>query len=240
MTTARDLINLSLKTAGVIGVGQTALAEDINDAFTQLNWMMGQWRRKRWLVYHLVDVTKVSTGATSYTIGPSGDFNVTARPDRIEAAFFRQLIQSQPNRVDYPLKILQSREDYNRIALKQLGSFPQTIWYDSAFPLGVLYPWPVPAATIYEFHLSLKEILPQFATLSTTITLPEEYYAALHLNLVPRIWTMYGREADPVVIALAKDALNVIRGANTQIATLSMPDDVVRTGKYNIYSDTNY
>ena len=39
-TTPSDLITLALKTANVLGVGQTASAEDMNDAFNLLNMMM--------------------------------------------------------------------------------------------------------------------------------------------------------------------------------------------------------
>lgn len=237
MTTPLDIIKLALKNAGVLGVGQTPLAEDLNDAFKLLNWMLGQWQRKRWLIYHLVDLAKTSTGAQSYTVGPAGDFNIATRPDRLESAFFRQTVQSQPNQIDYPLEILQSREDYNNIALKQLTSFPSYIFYDSAFPLGSVYPWPVPQATIYAVHITVKAVLAQFTSVEQTIVLPDEYMAAIHYNLTARLYGAYTRPPDPVIIGLAKDALNVIRGANVQIARLTMPADLTRPGVYNPYSD---
>ena len=40
---ASSIINLSLKIAGILGVGQTAQAEDSNDALTMLNAMLAQW-----------------------------------------------------------------------------------------------------------------------------------------------------------------------------------------------------
>ncbi|CAB4142332.1 hypothetical protein UFOVP442_9 [uncultured Caudovirales phage] len=89
MTTPLDIIQLSLKDAGVMGLGQTPLNEDLNDAFQRLNWMVSQWARKRWLIWHLVDVAKVSTGAQSYTVGPGGDFNLANRPDKLHAAYLR-------------------------------------------------------------------------------------------------------------------------------------------------------
>ena len=38
--TARDFVTLALKEAGVLGVGQTPLPEDINDCFVLLNRML--------------------------------------------------------------------------------------------------------------------------------------------------------------------------------------------------------
>lgn len=237
MTTPRDIVDLALFDAGIAGVGQTPTADDENKAFTRLNWMLSQWQRKRWLVYHLITLNIVSTGAQSYTVGPGGNINTAVRPDRLESAFFRQTIQSAPNQIDYPLQILESREDYNKIALKQLATFPTYIFYDSAYPLGVIYPWPIPQASLYSVFITVKEVLTQFANLSSTIVLPEEYFPALQQNLSVILRAAYGLPPDPIMIGLAKTSLNTLRGANTQIGRLSMPETLTRPGVYNPYSD---
>lgn len=239
MTTARDICTQALKKCGVVGLGQTPMATDINDAFTDLQDMMAQWRRQRWLVYALIDVSKVSTGATSYTVGPGGDFN-TARPDRLEAAYFRQVVQSQPNQVDWQLAIIPSREVYSRITLKTLVTWPQYVWYDSAYPLGAVYPWPVIQSGIYELHLILKTVLQEFTNLSDVVNLPPEYNAALKWNLARRLRPSYQLPEDPELNKLADIGLNVVRGANVQISTLTMPSEVVRNGLYDLYSDQFY
>ena len=237
MTTAGDLINLSLKDAGIIGVGQTALAEDSNSALTRMNWMIDQWARKRWLVYHLIDLGITSTGATTYTIGPSGDMNMSVRPDRLEAAFMRQISVSPPNQIDYPLEILEAREDYNNIALKQLQSFPEYVFYDAAWPLGVVYPWPVLQPTIYALHVTVKDVLAEIASLSSVINLPGEYFAALNTNLAVILRDAYDLPPKPVLIERAKMALNVLRGANAQIGRLTMPPGLMKSGVYDFFSD---
>lgn len=238
MTTPAEMIALALVDAGIYGQSQTASAEDTNNAFRRLNWMISQFARKRWLVYHLIDVAFTTTGAESYTVGSGGNFN-TPRPDKIESAFARQLLPGSPNQIDYPLEILQSREDYNRIRMKTLGSWPSLVFYDSDYPLGHLYVWPVPAASQFSIHISLKQPLSQFATLTQDIDLPPEYEGALFYNLVVRLQTAFKIPLDPVAVALAKDGLNVLRGSNTQIPTLRMPGAVLGRGRaYNIYSDT--
>lgn len=237
--TPLDIVTFSLKAAGVLGVGQSALAEDFNDAFTALNGMLAIWQRKRWLIWHLTDNALVSTGAVSYTIGPGGNFNV-ARPDRLEAAFFRQFINSTPNQVDYPLEILESREDYNRIVLKTLPSLSRYVFYDSAYPLGVVYPWPVPQAGVYEIHLTLKETLNQFTSLNQQIALPPEYEEAMWTNLSIRLAPIYQFQVRPEVLALAKASLATIRGANTQVPRLTIPVYLNRPALYDANSDRFY
>jgi hypothetical protein len=261
-TTVGDICNAALRECGAIGVGQTPTGDDLSDAQARLQWMLQQWERKRWLIYHLVTFSVVSTGAQSYSVGPGGDLNTqpspfnfqfnsqfgangarSVRPARIESAFLRQLVQSQPNQIDYPLEQLQSREDYNLIALKQLQSFPGFFFYDPAWPLGSIFPWPVPQANIYAVNISILEQLPiGFATQAIPINLPYEYYAAMYLNLAIRLKSKYGMRLEPgdPLVSLAKDSLNVLRGANTAIARLQMPKDMQRPGLYNIFSDRLY
>lgn len=240
MATPLDIINTALDDAGVLGVGQTPLAEDTNKAFNKLNDMIAQWQRKRWLIPYLVDSPIISTGAQSYTVGPGGDINI-ARPDRLEdGCYLRQLINSSPNQVDNPLEIIESHETYASISLKQLTSFSNYIFYDSAYPLGRIFPYPIPQANIYEIHILTKAILGQFTSLTQTIILPPEYKPALEWNLAQRLRVAYRFPKDEELNAMARDSLNLIRGANAQIPRLRMPTALVRGLLYNIYADRNY
>lgn len=244
MPTGNDIVLSAAKKAGILGLGQTLEGGDFIDILGDLNDMIAQWRRKRWLVYHLVDVSKVSDGrTTSYTVGPSGDFNVTLRPAKIEAAFLRQIVNvGLP--IDYPLKVLWAREQYNNLALKTLVSFSKFVFYDPAYPVsavGNLFLYPVPNASIYEIHLSLPEVL-NSVTSAGNIVLPEEYFAALKYNLAKRVRQGYGKGKTPdmELNALAKDALDTIRGVNTAIPEMTMPKVLLRPSRYNVFSDQSY
>ena len=237
MTTGADIVTQSLKTAGVLGVGQAASGEDTSDALAMLNDIIGQWNRKRWLVYHLLDTAFTSTGAQSYTVGPGGNFNIP-RPDRLEGAYFRQLVSGSPNLVDYPLDLLESREDYSRIRLKTLTTWPQVAFYDAAYPTGSVYVYPEPQAGLFEIHILTKDVLGSIATLQQAVSLPPEYMAALKFNLAVRLREAYQLAPRPVLVGLAKDALNVIRNANAQVPRLRMPRGLRRMGGgFNIFSD---
>jgi hypothetical protein len=236
--TVNDLIYMALLDAGIISQSATATAFDSNNAFTRLNWLLGEWNRERFLIYHLVDLSVVSTGKQSYTIGPGGDINVSLRPDKLEKGCFqRQLVPSQPSFVDYPLELLHSREDYNRIVTKGIVAFAYNIFYDPAWPMGVLYPWPVPLANIYEIHVLVKEVLTEFETLTDTVILPREYFSALYLTLAERMRMGYDLPEKPELTRMAKQARDVVRGASAAVAQLQMPLELVRRGIYNPYSD---
>ena len=235
-TTPQQLINLALKKIGVLAAGQTPLADDITDAFAELNLMLAEWNSQRWMVYHLITQSIASTGAQSYTIGPGADINVPLRPNNIESAFFRQN-NITPLSPDYPLQIVAAREDYNRLRLKSLTAFPQYLFYDSDWPVGTLYPWPLMMGGLYTLFISYKDTLASIETTSGNISLPPQYYAAILYNLAARLRPSYQLPVDQTVAAMAAATLNVVRGQNAQIRTLRMPGTLTHGGVYNPYTD---
>lgn len=247
MATARDICDLALKQAGVVGLAQTAASEDTNNAFTILNQMLAQWRVKRWLVFRLVTASWAATGATSFTLGPSGTVTtdtsgatINVRPDRLEInPYIRQTNVAAPNQPDMPLTLLQSLEDYNRIRMKALTAFTQYIYYDPTLTNGTVYPWPIPNSGLYTIFISFKLPFAAFSSLDTTVNFPPEYEAAMLYQLALRLKTLYQIPVMPgdLLVGLAKDALNTLRGANTAIARLTMPRSLNSPGQYNIYSD---
>ena len=238
MTTVTEIVSEALSTAGIVGVGQAPLAEDSNKGLFHLNLMIDEWRTEKLYIYGESDVSFVGTGAQSYTIGTGGTVNVT-RPSRIQAAFRRQLIPSNPNLVDQPLTIINSREDYNRIALKTLSPVPTHLFYDQAYPLGVLYPWPVPSSA-YEIHMSVLRDLAPFVALTDTIVLPPPYSSGLFWNLTKRLRIAYRRPIDVMINLQAKNGRAAVMKANLSIPTLVMPRGLPGMGGgsgYNVYSD---
>jgi hypothetical protein len=224
--TAGDLIAFCLRTSGVNGIGQTPMAEDSNDGLVILQSTLAQWQRKRWMVPNLADASLISTGASSYTVGlPGGDFAIP-RPDRITSGFFRMLNMAPPY-VDVPMAIIPSREQYNSIVLKGLTTFPSGVFYDSAYPLGVLYPWPIPYAGQFEIHITVKAALPVYVGLTDPINLPPEYMYALIYTLAVEFALQYGLDPRPGHVAAMKAGQNTIRNANFQLPELPMPAGVV-------------
>mgnify|MGYP000114228989 CR=1 FL=1 len=228
------VITLALKAAGILGQGQTASAAVTTDAFDALNAMIAQWSVKRGMVYELVDATTVCTGAKSYTVGPTGAFSFSTRPNLIDSAYV-SLNYGTPSQVDLQLEIIEAREDWNRVSMKSIGVFPYVAFYDNAYPNGLLYAWPVPSA-IYQLTITAKLPLVQFASTTQDINLPPEYQEALVWNLAARIRPLYQLEPDPSVMALARASLSTIRQANAQVPLLSMPSSVKKGGRFNVYS----
>lgn len=221
--TVGDLVSFTLRAAGVNGVGQTPLADDSNTCLDLLRMLMSQWQKKRWLVWAETEVSVVSTGADYYTIGQGGDFNVL-RPDKIHAAWVRLNPQSGSNAVDIPLTIIQAKEDWGLVTIKDLQSLPSAVFLDTAWPMGRVTFWPVaPAGAGYELFLVLKGALPVYTALTDPLGVPEEYIEALLWSLCVRMQMAYGLPARQDHVGAMRQAVNVVAMANTQIATLRMP-----------------
>jgi hypothetical protein len=229
----QQLIENMVVDAGVVGIDEDIEQPILNRAFKQINWLIAQWARKRWLVYRIQDYSFISTGALAYPVGNGQIININPRPDRLEYAFIRFLNPSnnQGLPVDIPLEIIPSHEDYSRIRVKTIGTLAWQIFYDPIWPVGMLFPWPVPQPTIYEIHVGFKVVLPRFASLQQAINFPPEYEAALNWCGARRLRASYQLPPDPAVDALAREALAVIRSANTAISTLSMPRGVRTRGR---------
>lgn len=238
MTTVGQVCTNALTDSGVIGADQVPEANDVNTALRLSNGLGAQFNRKRWLIYSLTDVSFVSTGAVSYTVGPGGNFN-TPRPDRLEDGnFMRQLNTAPPNQIDYPLGLIPSHEDYNRIRMKSVGTWPSWVFYDSQFPIANVFFWPVPQASIYELHILVKNQLAQFTGLTEVLALPPEYESAFSYCLQNRLRAAYRLPVDPALVGLERNALNTLRLANVQVPKMRQPASVLGHQRmYNVFSD---
>lgn len=236
---AQQILTSALLKAGIVGIDESIEQPVLNEALNDANDMLAEWNHQRYLVYHLIDKSFVSTGAQSYTVGAGQTIDMDPRPDRLESAFLRQIIPSGGQQIDWPLSIIPAKENYNQITLKTLGTFSWAIFYDSDWPIAKIYPWPVPQASIYEIHATFKATLQRFANLQDKINLPPEYVPALKWNLAQWFRASYQMPEDPMVNKRASKSLNVIRLANVQVPVLSMPNAVLKNSgrSYNYKSD---
>jgi hypothetical protein len=225
-----DLIKLSAKQIGILGVGQALSGEDMQDCFNLLNMMLGEWSAQRLSVYHLMDLSFTADGSQSYNIGPAGKVNAATAPLRIEKAYFRL------GNVDYPLMTIHAREDYDRLVLKSMQSFPEYVFLDTGYPLATLYVWPLPTSA-YEVFLTVMAPLTQFTTVGDTINLQPHYLNALMGELSCRMAPIFGVPISADVAGLARGSKNTIKKLNAQIPVAQVDPQLVRHGRFNIYSN---
>ena len=236
-----DAIAYAQRISGVLGVGQVALAQDTADAQNALQFMLQQWRQKRWLVFRLNwDIYPLLIGKQSYTVGdgtsaPPPDWitaNGTGRPANIQSCFLRQNVGSGPNSypIDFPMRILESREHYDRISLKFLQSWPASIYYDPVIPNATLYIWPIPVQQLFSLYIAWQQAIDLVSEGSLSLDLddylPLETQEAVMYNLAARLIVNYKLPPDPGVDAMAKATLNTLRQTNFALAPMRMPQSL--------------
>lgn len=243
MATSTDIVTVALQKSGVLGDGEATEAGMLDIALKELGDMLALWNQQRWLAYHLIDFSFASDGRTTpYTVGPASNFAMTPRPSRIEAAYVVQT-PSGGLPVSTPLMVCQAYEEYALASLKTLTSFPQVVFLDTAYPVGNLYVYPWPNTSTYTLHILCRGVWPETVAAGASFAnYPNAAIAAMKSNLARRLRQAYGKglRPDTELNNIARDDLNVVKGAQVQVPELQMPSALLGRGKsYNIYGD-NY
>jgi hypothetical protein len=243
------IIGMAQRACGILGVGQTALPQDLSDAQAMLTLLMQQWRQKRWLVFRLDDQTfPTPSGKATYTVGPANPPGITPapappdvvvagnyRPASVQSIYLRQSLGSGgPNSfpVDFPMRILLSRQEFDGIRLKTLGSWPSLIFYDPTVPYGTLYIWPIPIQPLFSLHIGFQQAIDMAAEGAQSVDfdsiLPAESQRAIMWNLALELAVAYKLPPDQQLAAAARASLNTLRQVNFALQPLQMPAGVRR------------
>lgn len=212
-TTALDIITGALRLINSYAPGESLSSADSGDALAVLNDMLDTWSTEHLTVFkNDEDTVTLTPGKVTYTIGAGGDINVT-RPLRVTTVFTR-ITSSGSGGIDYPCEEA-SNDQYLSIGLKsQPGPWPKYFFYNSTYPLGVLYLWPVPTMA-GELHIWADGVFTQFANLTDVVSLPQGYVRAMKKNLALELAVEYGKEPSRLLIEQARTSKAVIKALNS-------------------------
>lgn len=213
-TTALDLIRGAVRLLGKPPEAETISAEDAESALFALNEMLDLWSLKRFMVFQIKQTLLAwPGGAVSRTIGIGGQLNVP-RPLKLEPGCFLRDSAGQ----DFPLDILADRDEYDWVWDKDLAvsQYSRHIYFEPAFPLGTLFLWPVPSASV-TIGLNSRQVLQSFEALDTPLALPPGYQACIRSNLALTLAPEFIGDASPpsAVISLARSTMSSLAAINT-------------------------
>lgn len=236
MTTARDIVNRALEHLNVLGLGQTASAEDADVGLRALAELLDQMQLDPQMVIGLQEYVYSPPGGTaSFTIGPTGQVSATTMPARLELSSFYRV-----NGVDKPVGIANSLDEYNSQPSKTSQGLPLFIAYnrnDSTLN-GTVYLSPASNGT-YELHLWARQDVVagyQSLTLSTSLTLPNGFKRTLGWILAEELLIDYTIDPSTAVMIrqMAANARRKIKQSNYVSGQLQMPVGVIPRRFYNI------
>jgi len=213
--TARDIITATLRSIRVLGVGDTLLAEDANDAFDRLNDWLDGLALERLAIYYVTRTSvPLAASTATYTIGTGGVINIV-RPTQIEAA---GLIQDPSNPVPFEQGVeIWTDQRWQQCPNKTLTStYVQAIYYDHNWVagLGTIYVWPIPTIGTTRLVLYTPVALAEFATLDTNYTFPPGYRRYIRTNFAAEIASEYGKQLSSDQVAAARHAKAQVKRAN--------------------------
>lgn len=227
MTTALDIITDALLEIGAHDLGQSVPAEDSEMALRRLNRMIQTWSLSPALYAVLPEVTITTTGAQSYTIGPTGDV-VATRPVRVD-----RVTCVDSGGIETEVSVL-NRESWDAIAIKNTTGNPVSeCWYDATATNGRL--WVFPKSTGDTLKVEGVSLITSFALVSTEVTLPVGYEQALALNLAIELAGPYRQPVTPDLRARAAGALRAVKRSNTEPLLMN----VMETGRQS-YIERGY
>lgn len=239
--TAQDLVTRAMKALQALGSDEVPTAAESNDGLTALNAMIDSWSNENLMLYQIQEQSfTLSVGVSQYTIGSGGTINVT-RPLVITQAYVQDTSTNK-----YLMKIVE-RPEWNELTTsgsQETSQIPEILFYDPAFPLGIINIFPVPLLS-YSVYFDSRLQLSQLATLTTALSLPVGYERALVYNLAVEISSMFGIPIPPVpagaknVGMLADEAKANVKRTNMPEVIASYSDAIVSRSyaTYNIYRD---
>ena len=225
MATTLNIIERSLRLLGVYAPGDRIPAAEAQDALDVLNRLVTDWRLEELLVY-TVDrqVFSVVANTQSYTVGPTGVW-VMERPDRLDQVNWQYPVTL----VELPLRAMQDQEYQNLLVRTVTGGQPIRYYYGQEFPNATLFFWPNPT-TAGNAVLFAQHPWTGTASLTTTVSLPPGYQAAMEYNLAVELSPEYPRASglNPVISQQAERTKRKIKAINEDPPLLS--SDAARLG----------
>lgn len=240
-TTARDLIQDALEKLGVYAPGETMSDADAQRGLTVLSDMLDSWSNESLTCFAITEQSvALVAGTSAYTIGSGGTINLTRPLRLIEGPGAAYILDGNSNK--YPLDVV-PQDKWNMIGNtggQVNANVPNTLFYDPQYPLGILNFYPQPNVGGYTAYWDSYLQLTDPSALTSSITLPPGYNAALKANLA--VWLkpyFTGAQLDPDVREQARETKAIIKRTNIRTNEALYDSEIVSRsrGAYNPYTD---
>ena len=238
--TAQDLITDGLQLLQVYAPGEIISDADMERGFSVLNDMLDVWSNLTLTCYAINEQSLVLVpGQQQYTIGPGGYVNST-RPLKILDGPGTAYVQDT-NGNNYPVTVVPQDQwnTYGNRSILVQSDFPDTLFYDPQFPLGLINLMPVPTIAytlFFDSYLQLSDL----SSLTTPLSLPPGYKRAIVTNLCISLKPYFKTgELDTMIVAEALKTLGDIKRTNMRSNVAEMDPELVSSAniQYNIYTD---
>jgi hypothetical protein len=239
MTTALDMITDAFGKIGVYAPGEQLTAADSAQGLSSLNQMLDSWSNESLTCYDIIQQSLVYVpGQFQYTIGPGGFVNGTRPLYIIATAGSTYTLDFNGNQ--YGMDVITQAQWNMRGSRNTNSNFPDVLFYDPQYPLGVLNFDPIPNIG-YTVYFSSYGAFTDFATLVTSLSLPPGYQLAITSNLAVALKPYYvTAQLDPLVMEEARTSKANVKRLNIRLNTALYDPEILSKapGIYNIQTDS--
>lgn len=239
--TPSDLITRALRLITVLAEGEVPTAQQSSDAFDSVNALIDQWASERLELYQVTNtIFTITPNVQTYLVGTGQAVNVV-RPVFIDHVNFINSSSSPP--LELQLNPL-TDDAWSKVPVKLLTSpFPTSWYYNATYPNGTLMLWPIPTATTLTGSVYSPVAVPEFTSLTQTVTFPPAYRRMIVTNLAVELMPEYGINPGSVqgLIQQAAESKAAVKRANLELMDMSCDAAALIQGQsrryyYNIYA----
>ena len=238
--TALELVTDSLELLSVYAPGEQISSADADRMRHVLNDMLDAWSNLTLSCYAIQTINfPLVPMQQQYTIGPGGSVNTTRPLKLITGPGCAYVTDFNGNR--YGVSVI-PEDQWNmlgNVSNLVTSNFPDTIFYDPQFPLGILwvFPWPSIAYTMtITTYLQFSDL----PNLTAQLVLPPGYKRAIVTNLAVCAKPYFASaQIDPLIVAEALMRHGDIKRTNMRPNVAVMEPEMVSRARlsYNIYTD---
>lgn len=168
------------------------------------------------------------SGTQAYTLGPSGVWVVTQRPDRIKGA--NLILAGTSPAVRIPIDIVDDQWWLSQPVQAMPSAIVRALWYSDDFPNGTVTLWPKPTTAANLIELFTDGLLSQY-NMGDTLWLPFGYREAVTLTLAELCAPGCGQTVSADLKSQAADARVIVFGNNLTARNIRTRDGGMPGGK---------
>jgi hypothetical protein len=174
--TANDIVTAALRKAGITGLGQEPAPEDAAEALSELTLMLKEWQSAGYNLWTKTRGTLTLAAGASQTLDPVRPLRILSARYKASATASELFMQEM------------TRDEYDRLPVKDSAGTPTTFYYDRQREAAVLYVWPVlAAATGQTIEYTYERELEDMTNIAQEVDVPGEWWSAVVYNLALRM-----------------------------------------------------
>jgi hypothetical protein len=213
-----QLLTDALMEIGVVNAVDAPSAEDAALALRKLNELFDDWNAEYGMIYaDTITAYTLTPDQNPHTIGPTGDFVVTSRPERIKSAYY---LTSDGYR--YPITVRDAAWYADVGDPERTAEIPTDLYLETAWPDGNLWLYPVPD-TARQIELRVPVVIGQ-VVLGDTFWMPPGYKSAVTLTLAESLAAPFKVPLSPLTVRSAAKARARVYSKNVRIPRLQTQD----------------